>query len=262
MNFDIRYLRYRVRGRTAAEWAAINEVLLDRELGLETDTRKFKFGDGSKPWNDLEYAGGGSDVAGGLEMRVTATHIQWRADESATWNDLIALSALEGEPGDDGRPAEFRVSDGFMQWRLAGEPMWTDLIPVARLQGPEGPPGPASSAYFGATFDGGNVDIAPGAYCDIRVPYGCTITKASLLTDEIGSIVVDVRVVPFVAFPPLGSDSIVGANPPQVLGGNKWEDSVLSGWSADISSGAVVRFHVLVCTGVTRATVLLEGVRL
>lgn len=50
------YVRFRLRGRTAAEWTSLNEVLLGREMGLETDTRKFKFGDGSTAWNSLPYA--------------------------------------------------------------------------------------------------------------------------------------------------------------------------------------------------------------
>lgn len=48
--------RFKVRGRLAASWTTDNEVLLDRELGLETDTDKFKFGDGVTAWNSLPYA--------------------------------------------------------------------------------------------------------------------------------------------------------------------------------------------------------------
>jgi hypothetical protein len=52
------YVRFRVRGRTAANWTSGNEVLLDREIGLETDTRRFKFGDAVTAWNSLDYATG------------------------------------------------------------------------------------------------------------------------------------------------------------------------------------------------------------
>lgn len=66
--------RFRVRRRTAASWTSLNEVLLDSEIGLESDTtwpnsggRKFKIGDGVTAWNSLAYAvpdvdsGGSSD---------------------------------------------------------------------------------------------------------------------------------------------------------------------------------------------------------
>jgi hypothetical protein len=48
------------RKGTAAAWASANSVLAAGEPGLETDTNKFKFGDGTAAWNDLDYAGGGT----------------------------------------------------------------------------------------------------------------------------------------------------------------------------------------------------------
>lgn len=51
-----------LRGGTAAAWTSANPVLDAREPGIETDTRKIKYGDGSTAWNSLSYAGGG-DVA-------------------------------------------------------------------------------------------------------------------------------------------------------------------------------------------------------
>lgn len=49
-------VRFRMRGYSAATMAANNEILLDRELGFETDTGKFKLGDGATAWNSLAYA--------------------------------------------------------------------------------------------------------------------------------------------------------------------------------------------------------------
>lgn len=96
MNFDIRYLRYRVRGRTAAEWAAINEVLLDRELGLETDTRKFKFGDGLTPWSDLAYAGGGEGAVSSVNGQVGDVELDAAAVGAATPAEVAeAIAALK-----------------------------------------------------------------------------------------------------------------------------------------------------------------------
>jgi hypothetical protein len=53
-------VRIRVRRDTAANWTAVNPVLLGAELGYETDTRKLKFGDGTSAWNSLPYFGGSS----------------------------------------------------------------------------------------------------------------------------------------------------------------------------------------------------------
>ena len=46
------------RRGTAAAWTAANPVLYSGQIGIETDTRKFKFGDGSTAWNSLDYAAG------------------------------------------------------------------------------------------------------------------------------------------------------------------------------------------------------------
>lgn len=43
------------RGDTAANWWSVNPVLAERELGLETDTMKYKIGNGSAPWRLLNY---------------------------------------------------------------------------------------------------------------------------------------------------------------------------------------------------------------
>lgn len=43
------------RGDTAANWQFSNPVLMEREVGWETDTRKSKLGDGVSPWNSLPY---------------------------------------------------------------------------------------------------------------------------------------------------------------------------------------------------------------
>ena len=49
--------RYGVRGGTAADLALVNEIPLIQELIYETDTLKYKLGDGVTQYNDLAYAG-------------------------------------------------------------------------------------------------------------------------------------------------------------------------------------------------------------
>lgn len=49
--------RFAMRRRTAADWTALNEVLLQSEWGHESDTNFVKIGDGSTPWNSLPYFG-------------------------------------------------------------------------------------------------------------------------------------------------------------------------------------------------------------
>lgn len=43
------------RRGTAIQWATANPILNAGELGLETDTGKMKFGDGTSRWTSLSY---------------------------------------------------------------------------------------------------------------------------------------------------------------------------------------------------------------
>lgn len=44
-----------IRRDTAANWTSANPTLAQGELGLETDTNKFKVGDGSTAWTSVGY---------------------------------------------------------------------------------------------------------------------------------------------------------------------------------------------------------------
>lgn len=62
-----------IKNGTAAKWTAQNPVLGKGEMGLETDTRKFKFGDGVKKWNELDYASNGLELLSGEGAPAGAT---------------------------------------------------------------------------------------------------------------------------------------------------------------------------------------------
>jgi hypothetical protein len=44
------------RRDTAANWTSANPTLAQGELGLETDTARYKIGDGSTAWANLSYS--------------------------------------------------------------------------------------------------------------------------------------------------------------------------------------------------------------
>jgi hypothetical protein len=45
----------RLRRDTAANWTSTNPTLAAGELGLETNTNRFKFGNGTTAWTSLQY---------------------------------------------------------------------------------------------------------------------------------------------------------------------------------------------------------------
>jgi hypothetical protein len=59
-------VRIQVRRGTASQWSTTNPVLAAGEMGVETDTNKFKFGNGTATWSALSYAN--ADTAGITEI--------------------------------------------------------------------------------------------------------------------------------------------------------------------------------------------------
>ena len=55
--------RIQLRRDTAANWTRENPILSQGEPGLETDTNKIKYGDGSTSWAGLPYASGGASTS-------------------------------------------------------------------------------------------------------------------------------------------------------------------------------------------------------
>jgi uncharacterized protein YaaQ len=55
--------RMQQRRGTAAQWTAANPVLAAGEIGFETDTSKFKMGNGSSAWTALAYFANASELA-------------------------------------------------------------------------------------------------------------------------------------------------------------------------------------------------------
>ena len=52
--------RIKLRRDIAANWTQNNPVLAEGEPGLELDTGKIKYGNGTTPWNSLDYSGAGA----------------------------------------------------------------------------------------------------------------------------------------------------------------------------------------------------------
>lgn len=64
--------RILLRNDVAAAWTAANPVLMKGEIGIETDTNKFKIGDGVKAWSALPYVGTDIEIAGSGSVIVDA----------------------------------------------------------------------------------------------------------------------------------------------------------------------------------------------
>ena len=65
--------RIQIRRDVALKWSINNPILLDGEIGYETDTTYIKIGDGTTYWNDLSYWTGGVTGAGLVTKRGGST---------------------------------------------------------------------------------------------------------------------------------------------------------------------------------------------
>lgn len=55
MSDNTQYVRLQLRQDTTENWNSANPVLLEGEMGYNTDTKQFKIGNGVNSWNTLDY---------------------------------------------------------------------------------------------------------------------------------------------------------------------------------------------------------------
>ena len=65
--------RMQQRRGTAAQWTGANPILAVGEIGFETDTGKFKIGDGTNHWDDLSYFQNMDDLGGSFDDYIPLT---------------------------------------------------------------------------------------------------------------------------------------------------------------------------------------------
>jgi hypothetical protein len=88
--------RIQLKRATASQWTSANTVLFAGEIGYETDTNKFKIGDGTAGWTSLSYFNGnlsGSNLNDLLDVTITSAangdFLRWNG--TAWVNDAVNL---------------------------------------------------------------------------------------------------------------------------------------------------------------------------
>ena len=87
--------RFQMRNDSAENWKTANSVLLVGEIGVENDTRKFKFGDGTTAWKDLSYAG--TDAAQIQALIDAAEDNYYSVERNAGEEDNAAIARALGD---------------------------------------------------------------------------------------------------------------------------------------------------------------------
>jgi len=83
--------RIQIRRDVSSKWAVNNPVLLEGEIGYETNTTYMKIGDGTTPWNDLPFWQGGITGAS-LVVKKNNTIVQSPTSNLNFSNDFVVVS--------------------------------------------------------------------------------------------------------------------------------------------------------------------------
>jgi hypothetical protein len=115
-------------------------------------------------------------------------------------------------------------------------------------------------------MDGVGSVIPAGMQGYLEIDFAGTITKATLLADQVGSIVVDIFKCTYSQFDasgthPVVGDSITASSKPTISSGTKYQDATLTGWTTALVSGTVLGFNVNSASTITRLTVTLEVIK-
>lgn len=119
--------RILLRRGAAVDWAAANPTLSAGEIGVETDTRKFKFGTGTTAWNSLPYAVGVNNSTG---SNIKGMASVWPPAASPAVGDVYILP----NPVPSGTPTGNDPNEAVIWTGTA----WENIGPVAVIQGPTG----------------------------------------------------------------------------------------------------------------------------
>jgi hypothetical protein len=112
-----------------------------------------------------------------------------------------------------------------------------------------------ATGSFGIGIDGGTTAISTGSKGFIVVPYACTIKAWTILANEEGSIVVDVKKSSYANFPTTAS--IAASAKPTLDSAQKNTDTTLTDWTISVSAGDVIEFVVDSATTVTRVNLII-----
>lgn len=135
-------IRAQFRRGTQAEWAAANPTLLAGEPGYETDTGRFKVGDGTTAWNSISYSSGVQGPQGP----------QGAAGDPGP-------QGYQGPQGQQG----FQGSQGNQGYQ--GHQGGIGPQGYQGPQGEQGPQGPQGSGTAADTVDGFHATQTPTASC-------------------------------------------------------------------------------------------------
>lgn len=130
-------VQIQLRRGTASEWSTVNPTLASGEMGVETDTGRFKVGNGQTAWNGLPYSSG---PAG-------ATGPQGATGAAGSPGGATGPTGLQGATGPTGITGPQGATGATGPIGITG----ATGIGTTGATGVEGPTGPSGVSVTGAT---------------------------------------------------------------------------------------------------------------
>ena len=119
------------------------------------------------------------------------------------------------------------------------------------------------SGSFGYVLDGGGIALTTGSKGFIQVPFSCTLIGWTLMADQQGSIVVDVKGQASPTWPNTSTTtaSIAGSDLPTLTAQKIAKSVLMTGWTQAATEGSLIEFYINSASTITRATLQLHFVR-
>ncbi len=113
---------------------------------------------------------------------------------------------------------------------------------------------------IGVVVDGGGTTVGTGSKGYADVPVACTLASVTLLADQTGSIVIDVKRSTYAGFPTTTS-LCSGGTCPTLSSAQNSTTSTLTSWTTSLAAGDVLEFNVNSATSVQRVTLAMGCTR-
>lgn len=259
---------------SAADWTSNNPTLESGRVGIETDTKRFKIGDGSTAWTSLEYENSGEHGAEDTVASATTTAIGATVSENVSITGTTTITGFGTVAAGTKRWGRFTgaltlthngtslilpgaanittaAGDRFVAVSLGSGNWVVHSYTKASGEAVVGGSGGSGGETWDASFDGQGQVVVSGTLLYRPVASTGTIAKAALVGDVSGAVTVTVKKYTPAAGA-LGSSTTLGT----IALATAQHNSSTPSWA--VTAGDVLEFSL----GGTIATVTKVFVRL
>ena len=157
--------KIQLRRDTAADWTSNNPTLAAGEFGWESDTSKYKIGNGSTAWNSLAYASEINDSITITDNTIKTNVSNANLELSANGSGKVSISGLL-YPSSDGSADQVLKTDGSGNLSFVAQSGGVSLATSTNNQVATVTGSNALTGETNLTFDGSTLTLTGSAALD------------------------------------------------------------------------------------------------